>query len=182
VTARRLALSLVAALVAGACASDPPGAPPEPGFEPSVPARNATEAPLLPRYADALPAADPATFATLLEQLRGAPVVVNVWGSWCPPCRDEMPRLVRAHREHGDRIQFVGIDILDSRSEARTFIDEFGIEFPSVFDVDDAIKPSLGQFGQPVTIFYDRQGEQVRAWAGPISDERLRSYLRAIAS
>jgi cytochrome c biogenesis protein CcmG/thiol:disulfide interchange protein DsbE len=177
VTARPLAALLaVAALVTGC--SSPPDAP---SYRPAIAARNATEAPLLPRFADALPDADPDRFRELLDQLRGTPVVVNVWGSWCPPCREEMPRLVAAHEAFGDRVQFLGIDIADSRTAARAFVREHGMRFPSVFDVGDAIKPTLGGFGQPVTIFFDREGNFVTSWAGPIPADRLRRNLRAIA-
>lgn len=166
-------------LLGAACAGEPQ--PATPAYRPTVDARNATTAPQLPRHADALPTFDPERFRILLDQLRGTPVLVNVWGSWCPPCEEEMPRLVAAHAEYGDRVQFVGIDILDSRADARRFIEEHDITFPSVFDVDDAIKPALGQFGQPVTIFYDREGAFVTSWAGPIPEDRLRRTLRAIA-
>lgn len=153
-----------------------------PSSSPSISASNAIEARLLPRTADALPASDPERFRRLLDELRGTPVLVNFWGSWCPPCHDEMPRLVAAHREYADRVQFVGVDVLDAREEARAFIEEFGITFPSVFDADDAIKTSLGQIGQPVTVFFRRDGSFFASWAGPISEERLHRNLRAIAS
>jgi thiol-disulfide isomerase/thioredoxin len=176
-----LALLAVVALISSACDRPPDGAGTS---TPSgtVAAANATTAPLLPRYADALPASDPERFRTLLDQLGGTPVLVNIWGSWCPPCEEEMPRLVAAHADFGDRVQFLGIDIRDNRPDARAFMEEFGMRFPSVFDVDDRIKTSLGHFGQPITLFYDRNGEFVTSWAGPISEERLRTNLRAIAS
>lgn len=151
------------------------------GYEPAIPARNATEAALLPEFADALPAMDPDAFHRLLGQLQGTPVVVNFWGEWCPPCREEMPRLVAAHHEFGDRVQFVGVDILDSRSNARAFMEEFDMTFPSVFDVPDAIKASLGHFGQPVTAFYRADGSLDFAYTGPIPDQLLRRHLEAIA-
>ena len=157
----------------------------EPVREPpagTVPAQNATEAALLPKFADALPTADPETFQRLLGQLEGTPVLVNFWGSWCPPCHEEMPRLVAAHHEFGDRVQFLGVDIIDSRIEARAFMEEFGMTFPSVFDVPDAIKTSLGQFGQPVTVFFRRDGAFSFAYTGPISEDDLRRHLKAIAA
>lgn len=178
-TPRRLTgLLLGVSLLTAACAGDDP----ERTERGTVPAENAVEAPLLPRYADSLPTMDPATFQRLLGQLEGTPVLVNFWGSWCPPCREEMPRLVEAHHEYGGRVQFLGVDIQDSRQEAVAFMDEFGMTFPSVFDVPDAIKTSLGQFGQPVTIFFERDGDFFRAWAGPIPRGELRRNLRAIAA
>jgi cytochrome c biogenesis protein CcmG, thiol:disulfide interchange protein DsbE len=176
-TSRRLKALLAGLALLAACGGEPVQAPP-PG---TVPADNAADAPLLPEFADALPAMDPDTFKRLLDQLRGTPVVVNVWGSWCPPCREEMPRLVAAHGEWGDRVQFLGVDILDSRIEARAFMEEFEMTFPSVFDVPDAIKASLGQFGQPVTMFFRRDGSLSFAWAGPITDELLRVHAKRIA-
>lgn len=178
-TTRRLPALLAASLLA-AMACMAPSAD-RPGFEPTIRARNAAEAPLLPRFADALPDADPESFGRLLAQLRGTPVLVNIWGSWCPPCTEEMPRIVAAHEEFGDRVQFVGIDIEDSRTDARAFIDDFSMTFPSVFDPPDAIKASLGQFGQPVTIFYEADGTFLRSWTGPIGEDLLWRSLRAIS-
>jgi cytochrome c biogenesis protein CcmG, thiol:disulfide interchange protein DsbE len=176
-TVRTLALTLVGILSLAACDGTSASAPPTG----EIPAHNATEAPLLPTYADTLPTMDPATFERLMGQLEGTPVVLNFWGEWCPPCRAEMPRLVAAHHEWGDRVQFVGVDILDSRGAARSFIEDFGMTFPSVFDPPDAIKTSIGLFGQPVTAFYRADGSLEFAWSGPISEETLREHLEAIA-
>jgi cytochrome c biogenesis protein CcmG, thiol:disulfide interchange protein DsbE len=181
-TVRTLAIALVATtlLASAACEEDPSG--PDPSVaEGTTPSNNATEASLLPTSADALPEMDPAAFDRLMGQLVGTPVVLNFWGEWCPPCREEMPRLVAAHEEWGDRVQFVGVDILDSRGAAHSFIDEFGMTFPSVFDPPDAIKTSLGLFGQPVTAFYRADGSLEFAWSGPISEDTLRTHLERIA-
>ncbi len=177
-TPRRFAALLAGfGLLAAACQAEPT----EPPSQGTVPADNAARAPLLPTYADALPTMDPDTFERLLDQLEGTPVLVNFWGSWCPPCHEEMPRLVAAHDGWGDRVQFLGVDVQDSRGEARAFVEEYGMTFPSVFDVPDAIKTRLGQIGQPVTVFYDRDGDFFRSWAGPIPQGTLRRNLRAIA-
>jgi thiol-disulfide isomerase/thioredoxin len=178
VTTRRLPALLAGLALVVSCDGGPTPGPPAG----TITAHNATEASLLPELADALPTMDPDTFDRLLGQLEGTPVLVNFWGSWCPPCRDEMPRLVAAHHETGDRVQFLGVDIVDSRSEARAFMEEFGMTFPSVFDGPDAIKSSLGQFGQPVTMFFRDDGSLSFAWTGPISEELLREQLDAIAA
>jgi cytochrome c biogenesis protein CcmG, thiol:disulfide interchange protein DsbE len=162
-------------LVLGAC--DPEPVEPPVG---TIPAGNAATATLLPRFADALPAMDPETFERLLSQLEGTPVLVNFWGSWCPPCKEEMPRLVEAHGEFGDRVQFLGVDILDDRDEAKAFMEEYGMTFPSVFDVPDEIKTSLGQFGQPTTVFFRTDGTFEFAYAGPIPENVLRRHLEDI--
>jgi cytochrome c biogenesis protein CcmG, thiol:disulfide interchange protein DsbE len=171
----------LAAIAAGlvllvACDPEPPEPP-----ACAIPATNATQAPLLPACADALPAMDPDSFERLLSQLEGTPVLVNFWGSWCPPCKDEMPRLVAAHDEFGSQVQFVGVDIIDNREEARAFMEDYGMTFPSVFDPPDAIKTSLGQFGQPTTVFFRADGTFEFAYAGPISESILHRHLEAIA-
>lgn len=177
-TSRRPLVFLAGLALVVSCGGEPAPDPPAG----TIPARNATEAPLLPTFADVLPLADPDSFQRLLGQLEGTPVVVNFWGSWCPPCREEMPRLVAAHQEFGDRVQFLGVDILDARTDARAFMDEFEMTFPSVFDVPDAIKTSLGQFGQPVTVFFRADGSFSFAYTGPIPEDDLHRHLKAIAT
>jgi thiol-disulfide isomerase/thioredoxin len=184
--ARSLALALVVGLVAAACASDGSGDAVPSGPSPtgdgvaergSIPAGNAVEARGLPTTADALPAASFEDFEALIAELRGTPILVNIWASWCPPCRAEMPYLVDAHEEIGDRVQFLGIDILDARVSAREFIEEFGMTFPSLFDETGEIRDRLGLFGQPGTVFYDANGERVATWNGSIPEPELRRQL-----
>jgi len=136
----------------------------------------------LPSDPQELPAFDLASYRALLADLEGTPVLVNVWASWCGPCRDEAPSLAAAHAKYGDRVQFVGVDILDERGSARRFMDEFGWTYPSVFDLPGAIRDGLGLLGQPVTLFYDASGELVRTWIGPLTEDALRETLDQIAS
>lgn len=145
-----------------------------------TPARNAIEADLLPTDVAELPDFDLARFKTLLEQLRGTPVLVNLWGSWCEPCRDEAGDLAAAHTEFGDRAQFLGVDILDSRGSARGFMEEYGWRYPSVFDPPASIRDGLGLLGQPVTLLYDADGQVVERWVGPVPPDELDAALRAI--
>jgi thiol-disulfide isomerase/thioredoxin len=176
---RLIVVLLAVAVTAAACSGA--GEPADPGraADPS-PATNATSAPLLPTTTDGLPEIDPEGFATLMEQLRGTPVLVNVWGSWCAPCRTEAPELAEAAERYGDRIQFLGIDIQDERSSARAFIGEFGWSYPSVFDPTGQVRGSLGYSGQPVTLFYDADGTLVHDRQGPIGPDELDEHLREI--
>ena len=178
--ARIVSLSL-AVVLAGACTS---GGEPErrDGRPPPTPAINATEADLLPTDVGALPDFDLARFETLLGDLRGTPVLVNVWGSWCAPCIEEAPHLAAAHEEYGDRVQFLGVDILDARGSARAFIEEFGWRYPSVFDPPGAIRDGLGLLGQPVTLLYSREGDIVGRWVGTVRPDELDAALAAIVA
>lgn len=157
----------------GSGASDGPRSSP-------VVAANAAESALLPTDALALPEFDLARFELLLAQLEGTPVLVNVWGSWCLPCRDEAADLAAAHDEYGDRVQFLGVDILDARESARDFMREYGWTYPSVFDPPASIRDGLGLLGQPVTVFYDETGRIVDRWVGPIPAGELRVRLESL--
>ena len=179
--ARFLQTALLVALLAAACTSSA-GNGTSGEARSAVPATNATTAPLLPTDAEALPAFDYTKFQELLGQLRGTPVVVNIWGSWCGPCRDEAPLFARAARTYGDRVQFIGVDILDVRSSARDFMREFDWTYPSVFDPSPGgdIRNRLGYIGQPDTIFYDAAGRKVFDWEGAIPSDRLNAGIDKI--
>jgi thiol-disulfide isomerase/thioredoxin len=139
-----------------------------------------TEAPLLPKNRLALPEFDLDRFQSLLAQLRGTPVVVNIWAAWCPPCRVEAPGLTKIARQFEGKVQFLGVDILDNREDARTFILEFDWPYPHVFDPDAKIRDGLGYLGQPVTIIYDREGNVVFEWEGAVTEEMLRREIRDV--
>ena len=177
---RRAALLplLVMVLGAASCSKGPTGG----DGAVRIPARNAATAALLPTDASALPEIDLATFRRLLDQLRGTPVVVNVWGSWCGPCRTEAPSLAAAARTYADRVQFLGIDILDSRDSARAFMRRYGWRYPSLFDPTAAVRDGLGLLGQPDTIFYGADGHEVSRWTGPIPADELMKRVEALVA
>jgi cytochrome c biogenesis protein CcmG/thiol:disulfide interchange protein DsbE len=135
---------------------------------------------LLPASASELPTFDAKSFRRLLTQLRGKPVVVNFWGSWCGPCRQEAPGLATVSRTYQGRVQFIGVDVLDNVTEARIFIGTYHWTYPSVFDPSAAIKNSFGLLGQPVTILFDASGKQVFVNAGAIAERTLQRELEGI--
>lgn len=169
-----LALAVVLATVAAACGAAAGGGTAGGGADAPPPATGIPDSP------DALPEVDLAGFETLLGDLRGTPVLVNVWASWCGPCNEEAPRIAAAHAAYGDRIRFLGVDILDSREGARSFIATHGWGFPSVFDPDAAIRDGLGLFGQPVTLFYAADGTLVSSYTGPIPEAELEARIAEI--
>ena len=167
---RRSFLPLLALIVMGsACDPSPADGATSVGPE----ARNATTAALLPVRVAELPTFTPRDYQRLLTQLRGTPVVVNVWASWCGPCQAEAPLLHGAVERYGDRVQFVGIDILDTIGGARGFIDDHDLAYPSLFDPTGAIRDGLGMLGQPVTVFYDADGTVVFTWPGQLTQTAL---------
>jgi len=135
---------------------------------------------LLPATPTALPEFDPDLFRQLLAQLRGRPVVVNVWASWCGPCIEEAPGLARLARQF-QRIQFIGVNVSDQRGAAAAFIRKYDWTFPSVFDPTGAIRTDLGFIGVPVTVILDSSGKQVFTRSGAIDESELRKELSALA-
>jgi len=131
----------------------------------------------LPASPTALPRFTPAQFQQLLVSLRGKPVVVNIWASWCGPCIEEAPGLARVARASQGEVQFLGVDIIDHLSPARAFIRRYGWPYPSVFDPMGAIRDHLGFIGQPVTVVYDASGRQVLTHSGAIPEEDLQKAV-----
>lgn len=107
-------------------------------------------------------------------------MVVNVWGSWCPPCIVEAPDLAEVSAEFQGRVEFVGVDILDQRQAARDFILRYDWKYPSVFDPTGAIRDDLGYVGQPVTVVYDREGRVAFEWNGVTTADMLRREIRKV--
>jgi cytochrome c biogenesis protein CcmG/thiol:disulfide interchange protein DsbE len=101
------------------------------------------------------------------------PAVVNVWASWCLPCRSEAPLLDRAHSEFGGEIEFIGVDVQDSQAGAKEFLAEFGLEFAHFFDRDRAIPNFYGGLGTPITMFFAPGGDLVSIHNGVIDERTL---------
>lgn len=108
------------------------------------------------------------------------PLVVNVWASWCPPCRREAPLLQAAWLEHRDHVQFVGINHRDQEDAALAFIEEFGQTFPSGADPKGEIANAFGLVGVPTTYFIDESGRIQSTKVGEITEEDLARRIQAI--
>jgi cytochrome c biogenesis protein CcmG/thiol:disulfide interchange protein DsbE len=179
---RRGAAATVVALglVAASCGKGgDAAAPTTPVVLTSPRAVNAATAPLLPTGRFALPAFDYAKYQALLAQLRGTPVVVNLWGSWCGPCRKEAPLLAQAGRRFAKRVQFLGVDVGDvSRAQAQVFIRDFGWPYPSIYDPPEQILSGLGFVGPPITMVFDGSGKRVATFSGPLRS--LSTLARAL--
>lgn len=104
------------------------------------------------------------------------PVVLNVWASWCIPCRSEAPLLDRAADQFSDRVQFIGLNVRDSQQGAREFIAEFlaDADIDHLFDQPGNVPSVLGgSRGVPMTFFYAAGGELVELHFGVIDERTL---------
>jgi thiol-disulfide isomerase/thioredoxin len=121
-----------------------------------------------------------------LAQHRGEVVVVNVWASWCNPCRAEAPELVGvADATKAQRVSFVGIDIRDDRDKAKAFVERHAIGYPSLFDpagrsvLDFAKVPPTAT---PSTLIIDRQGRIAALYTKALMREELEPAVRRVAA
>lgn len=109
-----------------------------------------------------------------LRDLRGTPVVLNMWASWCTPCRQEANRLERGWKTLGPRrVLFLGLDIQDLRGDAHSFGARYGITYPSVRDSGRDSANRYGATGIPETFFIDSRSRVVGHVIGVVSDRQL---------
>lgn len=101
------------------------------------------------------------------------PAVVNVWASWCLPCRSEAPLLDAAFAEYGDQIEFIGVDVQDNQSDAKSFLSEFGLDFDHFFDRNREVPNYYGGIGTPITFFFAPNGELVTTHNGVVDERTL---------
>ena len=113
-------------------------------------------------------------FDQRLEALRGTPVVVNKWASWCGPCRFEFPWFQSLAEKQGAHVAFLGVNSNDSDGAAKQFLSELPLPYPSYSDPNLDIAQDLGGPPQafPTTTFYDRSGKQVFSHPGVYPDEQ----------
>jgi cytochrome c biogenesis protein CcmG/thiol:disulfide interchange protein DsbE len=147
-------LAAASALAACGSANEAPSAPPQPASG-------------LSSQAGRLLGGGTTAFQRQLHALRGTPVVVNQWASWCGPCRFEFPFLASAARTYHVRVAFLGVDSQDSRDGGQSFLRRNRVPYPSFFDPDVSVARSFrGGTAWPTTAFYDRAGKRVYTHAG----------------
>jgi Thiol-disulfide isomerase and thioredoxins len=143
-----------------------------PDFEPSG------DAIPVPRAGE-LPDATLDEFEGMLVGLRGQPVVVNIWASWCAPCRTEMPMLQDAAEAFAGRATILGVASNDDPRAARAFLDEIGVTYPNVFDPSGEIRVALELTAYPTTYVFGADGTIRARVAGGISEQRLAGLIEA---
>ncbi len=110
----------------------------------------------------------------ILSELRGQVVVINFWASWCLPCRDEAPYLEKTSQKYEDQgVVFIGIDYLDTESEALAYIEEFEITYFNGPDLRTDISQDYNIQGIPETFVIDQNGEIRYVHIGPLFSPTL---------
>jgi cytochrome c biogenesis protein CcmG/thiol:disulfide interchange protein DsbE len=177
---RRWALGIAALLLLSACTGDATG---DDAVEPAAstlvacpdqPDEPASGAELMP----ALSLDCPAGGTLDLGRAPGVPTLVNLWASWCAPCRQELPLMQELSEEAGDRVRVIGVISKDGRPQGESFADEAGVTFPSAFDGNGKLMADLGLKGLPFTYFLDADGGLVHTEIGDVTSiEELRSLV-----
>jgi cytochrome c biogenesis protein CcmG, thiol:disulfide interchange protein DsbE len=170
---RVLAAGALAVLLAG-CTADPPregdaGAAPTPTTLAACPEQTAdpsADGSALPDLAFDCPGGGELDLA----RAPGVPTVVNLWGTWCPPCREELPVLQEFADLAGDRVRVVGLISKDGVPQADSFAAEVGLTFPQAFDGQGELMAELGLNALPYTAFLAADGTLVHSEIGPVED------------
>jgi thiol-disulfide isomerase/thioredoxin len=115
-----------------------------------------------------------------LAELRGTPVVISFWASWCAPCREEARELVRLDGEIRGRARLVGVDVQDAKQDAVDFVREFGWRFPNVRDPQGKLAARFGVVGLPTTHVVDWQGRIARTLTGAQTYAQLRRAVEEV--
>jgi thiol-disulfide isomerase/thioredoxin len=115
-----------------------------------------------------------------LADYRGRPLVVNVWASWCAPCKQEMPDFEEVHQELGGQVAFVGMNSSDQKAAARATAEATGVSYDLLFDPSASFVAATGVVAYPSTVFVDPGGRVVAAQAGALSADKLRAKLQEL--
>lgn len=143
-----------------------------------------------PALAPDFAAPDLAGQAVRLSGQRGKVVLVNLWATWCPPCREEMPSMERLHRELKDRgFVLLAVSQDEGGAEAvKAFVDQMKVTFPVLLDPQGDVGKKFGVWGYPESFLVDREGRIVervigpRDWASPTQIARIEALLAAPAT
>jgi len=110
------------------------------------------------------------------EAEAGNPTLVNIFASWCGPCRAEMPMLLEARDANPD-VTFLGIDHLDRLEDGEAFVEEFDIDFATIHDLDGDVAFAVGGRGMPTTVVFDRDGRLAGRVVGELTEVTLAQLL-----
>lgn len=115
-----------------------------------------------------------------LSDLKGKPVLINFWATWCLPCKDEMPLLNRYAQKYQTQLTVIGIDSSEDAALVKPYIDTMGIQFPILLDSNGAVTDRYFVRNFPITFFVDADGILRAQHLGELTEDLLVRYLETI--
>lgn len=120
-----------------------------------------------------------------LREMKGLPTVINIWASWCPPCRAEMPYFDAAHQNYQDKVQFLMINATGSsdtetKENVQSFVDEMGLTAPVYYDINFINQIKFGTTSLPTTILLNDRGQVVKIIRGMVSEPQLIDEIESL--
>ena len=127
-----------------------------------------------------LPGASPTTLQAIAQAAGGKPVVLNLWATWCGPCRAEMPLLARAQRDHPE-VLFILANQGENEASIQAYLQRERLQFDQLWrDTASALGPAVGSSGLPTTVYFDAQGRRVGAHVGVLTEAALKVIVRKV--
>jgi peroxiredoxin len=115
--------------------------------------------------------------AVKLSDLKGKKVMLNFWATWCPPCKAEMPAMEEFHKEAGDEVVILAVNI-DPHLDVKAFVDENGITFPIPLDTEDKVNETYQVLSIPTTYFIDTKGNIGNKFIGAMNLDAMKQYTK----
>lgn len=112
-----------------------------------------------------------------LSDLKGKKVMLNFWATWCPPCKAEMPAMEEFHKEAGDEVVILAVNI-DPHLDVKAFVDENGITFPIPLDAEDKVNETYQVLSIPTTYFIDTKGNIGNKYIGAMNLDAMKQYTK----
>jgi cytochrome c biogenesis protein CcmG/thiol:disulfide interchange protein DsbE len=118
-----------------------------------------------------------------IKHFSGRPMFINVFASWCPPCQVETPELVKAYKEYGNKVQFIGVNLTsqDSLGAVQNFIEKYHIQYPVGLDRAGRVGVQLKVVAIPTSFFIDGNGVIIARYSGAIPKAQLDSNLQQLS-
>ena len=120
-----------------------------------------------------------AALADLIRASKGKAVMINFFATWCPPCRQEIPSIVKMNKKYGGKVVFVGVSVDDAKTAAQVqpFIKKMGMDYP-VYAVTGELVQAFGVTSVPFNVFYDKHGKKQLAGSGVLDDEDFEQVIK----
>jgi len=116
-----------------------------------------------------------------LSDYRGQGVFLNFWGTWCPPCKKEMPYINNQYQQFKDKgVQVLSVDIQESELAVQQFADRYNLQFPIMIDKDKEVMTTYGIDPLPATFLIDKNGKVVKYYTGELTEKKVREFMEKI--